>query len=74
MEWHLISLIFQDPYLLKRYDPKNRSSAQGLFMMMTNGFGAVLGSLLDGLLINILKSFNNTTELAGFQTETTNSK
>jgi NHS family xanthosine MFS transporter len=38
MEWHLISLIFQDPYLLKR-PIKNRSSAQGLFMMMTNGFG-----------------------------------
>jgi NHS family xanthosine MFS transporter len=38
-------------------DPKNRSSAQGLFMMMTNGFGAVLGSLLrDGLLINILQN------------------
>jgi NHS family xanthosine MFS transporter len=31
-------------------EQKNRSSAQGLFMMMTNGFGAVLGILLqDGL-------------------------
>ncbi|NDV94682.1 MFS transporter [Dysgonomonas sp. 521] len=30
---------------------KVRSSAQGLFMMMTNGFGAVLGSWTSGLLI-----------------------
>ncbi|MEO5984585.1 MAG: nucleoside permease [Ferruginibacter sp.] len=28
-----------------------RSSAQGLFMMMTNGFGAILGSLVSGYLI-----------------------
>lgn len=27
---------------------KIRSSAQGLFMMMTNGFGAVLGSVVSG--------------------------
>lgn len=30
---------------------KIRSSAQGLFMMMTNGFGAVLGSLVSGWMI-----------------------
>lgn len=29
-----------------------RSSAQGLFMMMTNGFGAILGSALSGRLID----------------------
>jgi NHS family xanthosine MFS transporter len=29
-----------------------RSSAQGLFMMMTNGFGAVLGSSVSGYLID----------------------
>ncbi|HEX7061091.1 MAG TPA: nucleoside permease [Woeseiaceae bacterium] len=28
-----------------------RASAQGLFMMMTNGFGAMLGSVVSGLLI-----------------------
>jgi NHS family xanthosine MFS transporter len=28
-----------------------RASAQGLFMMMTNGFGAVLGSSLSGVII-----------------------
>ncbi len=32
-------------------DYKIRSSAQGLFMMMTNGFGAIMGSLLSGWLI-----------------------
>ena len=31
---------------------KIRSSAQGLFMMMTNGFGAILGSLSSGYLID----------------------
>ncbi|MRI63529.1 MFS transporter [Ornithobacterium rhinotracheale] len=30
---------------------KIRSSAQGLFMMMTNGFGAILGSTISGWLI-----------------------
>ncbi len=30
---------------------KTRSSAQGLFMMMTNGFGAVLGSIVSGWMI-----------------------
>jgi NHS family xanthosine MFS transporter len=32
-------------------DPEIRSSAQGLFMMMTNGFGAVLGSFISGYVI-----------------------
>nr|WP_322975096.1 nucleoside permease [Pedobacter sp. MC2016-05] len=31
--------------------PKMRSSAQGMFMMMTNGFGAILGSLTSGWII-----------------------
>jgi NHS family xanthosine MFS transporter len=42
-------------------------------MMMTNGFGAVLGSFTSGWAIDkyFTKSFNNT-ELAGFlETETT---
>jgi NHS family xanthosine MFS transporter len=30
---------------------KIRSSAQGLFMMMTNGFGAIMGSYLSGVII-----------------------
>lgn len=33
-------------------DSKIRSSAQGLFMMMTNGFGAILGSAVSGWLIS----------------------
>lgn len=32
-------------------DPAIRASAQGLFMMMTNGFGAVFGSLVSGYVI-----------------------
>ena len=31
--------------------PSIRASAQGLFMMMTNGFGAVLGSSISGIVI-----------------------
>ncbi|MBJ2124083.1 nucleoside permease [Flavobacterium sp. IB48] len=58
-------------------DSKIRSSAQGLFMMMTNGVGAVLGSLTSGWAIDrfFTKSFANTTELAGFlQTDASNEK
>jgi nucleoside transporter len=33
-------------------DSKIRASAQGLFMMMTNGFGAMLGSGLSGIVID----------------------
>jgi len=33
-------------------DPKIRSSAQGLFMMMTNGFGAFTGSKISGYVID----------------------
>jgi len=32
-------------------DPSMRSSAQGLFMMMTNGFGAIIGSSVSGFVI-----------------------
>ena len=32
-------------------DSRIRSSAQGLFMMMTNGIGAILGSFGSGLII-----------------------
>ena len=32
-------------------DSKIRSSAQGLFMMMTNGFGAIIGSSVSGYII-----------------------
>lgn len=47
---------------------KIRSSAQGLFMMMTNGFGAIIGSVVSGWLIQkyYTLSFTNTTDLAEF--------
>lgn len=47
-------------------DSKIRSSAQGLFMMMTNGFGAVLGSQLSGWLIDkyFTDGFSSLSELA----------
>ncbi|WP_159800223.1 nucleoside permease [Flavobacterium sp. MK4S-17] len=56
---------------------KIRSSAQGLFMMMTNGFGAVLGSFTSGWAIDrfFTKSFTNTNELAAFlETEPANNQ
>lgn len=47
-------------------DAKMRSSAQGLFMMMTNGFGAVFGSLTSGWLIDkyFTQSYNKVSDLA----------
>lgn len=41
-------------------DPSIRSSAQGLFMMMTNGFGAVLGSSVSGFVIDKYFTLNGT--------------
>ena len=38
-------------FVEKHTDAKIRSSAQGLFTMMTNGFGAILGSWTSGLII-----------------------
>lgn len=40
-------------------DPGIRASAQGLFMMMTNGFGAVLGSSLSGVVIQRYFTYSN---------------
>ncbi len=34
-------------------DPKIRASAQGLFIMMTNGFGAIIGAYGSGLIIDM---------------------
>lgn len=39
-------------YVETQSDPSIRASAQGLFMMMTNGFGAFLGSYLSGIIID----------------------
>ncbi|RZK50174.1 MAG: MFS transporter [Pedobacter sp.] len=48
--------------------PKTRSSAQGLFMMMTNGFGAVLGSVVSGWMIQkyFTHSYNDINSLAAY--------
>ncbi len=45
-----------------------RSSAQGLFMMMTNGFGAILGSSVSGRLIDAFftKSLHTVQEVATY--------
>ncbi len=39
-------------YIETESDSGIRASAQGLFMMMTNGFGAIMGSALSGLMID----------------------
>jgi MFS transporter, NHS family, xanthosine permease len=39
-------------FVEQQSDAKIRASAQGLFMVMTNGVGAVLGSSISGLLID----------------------
>ncbi|ACC97701.1 Nucleoside H+ symporter [Elusimicrobium minutum Pei191] len=39
-------------YVENTVESKMRSSAQGLFMMATNGFGAVLGSSISGIVID----------------------
>lgn len=39
-------------YVDKQTDPSIRSSAQGLFMLMTNGIGATVGTLAAGTVVN----------------------
>ena len=46
-------------------DPSIRSSAQGLFMMMSNGFGAFLGSWASGLIIDNYFIVNNQKDWQG---------
>lgn len=41
-------------YVDKQTDPSIRSSAQGLFMLMTNGVGATVGTLAAGAVVNDL--------------------
>jgi len=53
-------------YVETNSDSKIRASAQGLFMMMTNGFGAILGSWSSGLIIdNFFKSADGTFQWSG---------
>ena len=48
-------------YVEQRTDKNIRSSAQGLFMMMTNGFGASIGTLAAGAVIDACDVFNTPT-------------
>lgn len=43
-------------------EPSIRASAQGLFMMMTNGFGAFLGSSISGIIIDKFFTIPNAPE------------
>lgn len=55
--------------------PAIRSSAQGLFMMMSNGFGAIIGSYTSGKMIDayFTHAFRDEQSLAAYlQTETGN--
>ncbi|MEO5713834.1 MAG: nucleoside permease [Luteolibacter sp.] len=46
-------------------DSKIRSSAQGLFMMMTNGFGSIFGSLASGYVIDRFFTHNGAKDWHG---------
>ena len=48
-------------YVEQRTDKDIRSSAQGLFMMMTNGFGATIGTLAAGAVVDACDAFNTPT-------------
>src|SRR5690606_3781414 len=51
-------------FVEREADVKIRASAQGLFMMMTNGFGAYFGTLISGRVVDhFTKSYNNLGEL-----------
>ena len=53
----------------KETDPSVRSSAQGLFVIMTNGIGATVGTLSAQAVINQFVDFNsNVSQTAGWQT------
>lgn len=40
-------------FVEEQSDPAIRASAQGLFMLMTNGIGAILGSSVSGVIIDL---------------------
>ncbi len=46
-------------------DPTIRASSQGLFMMMTNGFGAFLGSRISGIVIDMFFKHNDNFDWKG---------
>jgi len=54
----------------KETDKSIRSSAQGVFMMMTNGFGATIGMLAAGQIVNhfVFSQTNHAAQLEGWRT------
>ena len=52
MEWLLTFLIYRDHYLLKHPQTHLFGQVQGVFVMMTNGFGAYLGTIVSSWAIN----------------------
>ncbi len=56
-------------YVDKQTDPSIRSSAQGLFMLMTNGIGATIGTMAAGQVVNkYVYSPTVTDSIGGWQT------
>ena len=57
-------------YVDKETDPSTRSSAQGLFMIMTNGLGATIGTLGAMAIVNhfVVQSDPVETQLQGWRT------
>ena len=49
----------------KECDPSVRASGQGLFMLMTNGLGATIGTLAAGAIINKFCAYNDAGYLMG---------
>ena len=45
-------------FVEKEVDPKIRASAQGLFMIITNGIGAMIGAKLSGLVVDMYRDGN----------------
>ena len=56
-------------YVEKNTGSAIRASAQGVFMIMTNGIGAIVGSYAAGYVVNY---FTNAQEVAGTMVEVTN--
>ena len=52
----------------QEYDPSIKASAQGLFMMMTNGLGATIGTLAAGEIVNHYCSWQGDYLLGSWQT------
>jgi len=52
MAWHSISSTFLVRCLLTETSSNIRASAQGLFFMMTNGLGAIIGGYASGAVVD----------------------